>query len=112
MIEIPLSNDPNVIFSIALDNQNCQIGLRQIGVALYLSLKCNEQTIVENIICNNSVLLPISESENDFKGKLVFHDTFGKEDPNFEGLGDRFKLYYLSAGEQWQPQLTQGNQLQ
>ena len=98
---IPLTPIPHQQFSIVLDGQNCVITLRQMGNGLYASGTIDQVDVFSEQLCNNRIPVPAFKT-NDFSGHLVFVDTHGSEHPRYDELGSRFKLYYLSEGEEWQ----------
>lgn len=94
MNEIPLIAAPDRTFNVVLGGNNCTIRLRQNGPALYLSLSVDNTPVVTSVICNNlSPLPPFTTTK--FSGWLFFFDSQGDEHPSYEGLGTRWRLYYL-----------------
>ena len=105
ILEIPVTAIPNQRFSVTLNGQSCTIELRQIGPALMISLWVDDAVAYQNSICgtkcklgqfNNAVL----------SGALFFIDTLGETDPEFTGLGERYKFYYVSADDELYAQLN------
>jgi hypothetical protein len=50
------------------------------------------------VACLNEVLVVRGPSLG-FAGNLCFYDTQGSDDPSYDGLGTRWLLYYLAAGD-------------
>lgn len=91
---IPIIAAPSQRLSILLDGQNCQISIEQKGDFMYLSLSVNNSPVINSIICRDRIRL-VPYAYLPFVGNLAFIDTQGTDDPNYTGLGERFKLVYL-----------------
>lgn len=91
---IPLQPVAAQNLSILLGDQNCQISVAQKGAFLYLSLSVNNNPIITGVICRDRVRL-VRYAYLGFVGNLSFVDTIGSDDPQYSGLGSRFKLAYL-----------------
>lgn len=98
ILELPVTAIPNQRFSVELDKQQVDIELRQIGKALMASLWIDEVSVFQNSICGYHARLG-QYASNLFSGALFFHDTLGTTDPSYEGLGVRYKLYFVSADD-------------
>lgn len=59
-----------------------------------MNLYVGTTPILQGAICCDRVSL-IRHEYLDFSGNLAFIDTQGTEDPNSDGLGNRWKLVYL-----------------
>ncbi|EFE93990.1 phage baseplate plug family protein [Serratia odorifera] len=98
MLEIILNPVKAQRFSVTLNNQSCEIRLVQRSTGLYIDLTVNDTPCLQGVLCLNGnkivryVYLP-------FDGELFFADLEGSADPDWSGLGERFKLYYLAPGE-------------
>lgn len=92
--EIPVSAIPNQEFSIVLGGQNCVIGLRQIAENLFMDLTVDDEVIFTGRICQNDFPVNLYRSRF-FSGYLFFEDQLGSEKPEYSGLNDRWKLYYI-----------------
>nr|DAH90086.1 MAG TPA: hypothetical protein [Caudoviricetes sp.] len=96
---IDLQAFPNQKLSVLLNDQECDIALRQLGNRLYCTLTVEDETLFENALC--TLAAPIGGSETlGFDGVLFFLDTKGKESPQWEGLGTRWILNYASSDEE------------
>lgn len=99
MMLIPLQAAPSQTLAVTLDRQNTQLAVRQNDDALYLDLLLDETPIVLTRICRDRQRLLLDAKYRGFAGDFVFIDTQGTTDPQFAGLGSRFLLIFLSAGE-------------
>lgn len=97
-IQIELQALPNQKASVLLDDQECEIQIRQMGNSLYATLKVDDETIFQNVLC--PLATPLNGFEVlGFKGALFFLDTKGHEAPQWEGLGDRWLLFFASESD-------------
>lgn len=102
MIQVPLQAVPNQTLAITLDRQPAQITLRQNGDNMYFDLFVSTNPIVLTRICRDRQRLLLDAGYRGFLGDFVFIDTQGADNPAFAGLGgvgSRYQLIYLSAGE-------------
>jgi hypothetical protein len=95
---IPLEPTPSQSLEVVLGGQNCTITVQQKAEGLFLTLIAAGVTIVAWIVCRNACRL-VRYAYLPFIGDLTFMDTQGADDPVYTGLGDRFQLCYLEAGE-------------
>ena len=98
MLILPITARPAQKFSVLLAGQNCQISVYQKTTGLYLDLSINNAPIKSGIVCRDRVLL-IRHAYLGFIGDLTFFDTQGVDDPEYSGLGARWQLVYLEAGD-------------
>ncbi|KWI89678.1 hypothetical protein WM11_21570 [Burkholderia ubonensis] len=98
MLNVPLTANPSQKLSVLLAGQNCQISVYQKTTGMYLDLAVNNAAIKSGIVCRDRVLL-IRHAYLDFVGDLTFFDTQGVADPEYTGLGARWQLVYLEAGD-------------
>ncbi|MBR8479455.1 phage baseplate plug family protein [Burkholderia cenocepacia] len=98
MLTLPITARPAQNFSVLLAGQNCQISVYQKTTGLYLDLAVNNVAVKGGIICRDRVRL-IRYAYLGFIGDLTFFDTQGVEDPQYAGLGARWQLVYLEAGD-------------
>lgn len=98
MVEIPITPAPSQTFQIVLDGQNCTIALYQRGGSLYMDMMVGQAVVWTGFICRDRLgvnpygYLP-------FRGQLYFVDTLGGTDPSYDGLGARWGLLFVPAGE-------------
>lgn len=105
---IPLRAEPNQSLLAVLGGQNCAIRIesREIGagvlqpgeVHLYAGLDVDGDPVLSGQLCREGVLLKRLDYLP-FRGDLVFIDMTGEEDPQWPGLGTRWRLLYLDADE-------------
>ncbi|KWE25721.1 phage baseplate plug protein [Burkholderia territorii] len=98
MLILPITAKPAQNFSVLLAGQNCQISVYQKTTGMYLDLSVNNAPIKSGIACRDRVLL-IRHAYLGFVGDLTFFDTQGVADPEYAGLGTRWQLVYLEAGD-------------
>lgn len=99
MLRVPLQAVANQTLAVTLARQNAQITLRQFDGNLYFSLTANGVSIVRTRVCRDRSRILLDARYQPFVGDFAFVDTQGTDDPTFEGLDSRFRLYYLSATE-------------
>ena len=92
---IPISNVASQSFTILLGQQNCQLNIYQLSTGLYCDLVANNNIIVSTMLCLNLVGL-VRGAYLGFAGQLFFYDTQGTNDPDYSGLGGKYKLLYQS----------------
>ncbi len=98
MKEIPLQPAPSQTLSVILAGQNCQIAVYQKSTGMYLDLSVNDAPIITTLLCRDRVRL-VRQEYLGFVGDLTFMDTQGRDDPQWAGLGARWRLRYLEAGD-------------
>ena len=102
MLEIPLEATPNQSFLITLDDQDCTIALYQRGRRLYLDLTVSGRIVRQGAICEPGVGIPHGGTDA-FRGRLYLVDLRSQPGqqaaPQWQGLGDRWRLYWLSPDE-------------
>lgn len=99
MMRVPLQAVPNQTLAVTLARQPAQIALRQNGDNMYFDLVVNSKQIVRTRIVRDRQRLLLDARYRGFNGDFLFVDTQGADDPVYTGLGNRFVLYYLAAGE-------------
>lgn len=95
---IPLRPVPSQTLMATLADQLTQIDIYQKAYGLHLDLRVNEVLLLAGAICQDRNLI-VRSSYIGFVGDLCFIDTMGTDDPTYEGLGTRFGLAYIEAGE-------------
>ena len=109
MNTVPLRAIANQTVQAVLGGQNCSLRVytRQSeassmvgvnGAALFVDLAVNEVAVVSGIIAREGTLL-LRYPRLGFVGDLLFVDMQGAADPQWTGLGDRWRLVWLSADE-------------
>lgn len=99
MIHVPLSAVPNQTESITLAGQAFQIAVRLLGSNLYFDLTAGGVSVVRTRICRNKQRLLLDAQYHGVVGDFYFNDSQGDTDPQYLGLDDRYKLYYLEAAD-------------
>lgn len=95
MLIVPLEAVPSQTVNVTLANQQAKITVRTIGTKLYFSL----DGVITNRICRDRVRMLVDAQYRGFVGEFEFRDTQGGNDPVYTGLGSRYFLVYLNAGE-------------
>lgn len=100
-LEIPLIAISNQSLNVTLNKQNCTIAVYQRGERLYLDLSIGTTKIRSGCLC--IPYAPIVTGDTDFTGQLYIVDTYSpvssQQTPDYTGLGDRYRLYYLSPDD-------------
>ena len=98
MVEIPLQALPAQRLNVVLDDQNCTIHIYWRWGRCFMDLSVDDTEIFTGAICQNIQAVNQSPSIY-FAGLFYFFDTLGDVAPQWDGLGDRWRLFFLSAGE-------------
>lgn len=101
MTEVPLIATPNQELAIELEEQDCTIQVRQLGLYTFLSLWLDSDLIAENAICMPGVAI-LQGYIPKFKGNFVLVDSSDPEKQqlsDYRELGSRFILLYLTEAE-------------
>lgn len=99
MQEIPLQPIPAQTLQIVLDGQYCTFSVYFRWGRCYLDLTVGATPVYKGILCLHAQKLNTSPTI-DFSGSLYFIDMQSQDPPQWEGLGDRWMLVYLSDGEE------------
>lgn len=99
MREIPLSKTPAQVFNVILAGQYCLLAIYWRQERLYLDLVVNGTAICRGAVCENRADIVQSPSQF-WDGSLHFLDTDGERPPQWDGLGDRYRLLYVEDGEE------------
>ena len=98
MQTIDLQQIPNQTLNIVLNEQNCEITIKEKNKSTFLSLKIDDTVIFDGIVAHNLLsVLPFDYMA--FNGSLMFVDTLGSEDPDYTLYNDRFLLIFLTDEE-------------
>lgn len=109
-VQIELQALPNQKASVLLNDQECEIQVRQMGNRLFMSLTVDDEVIFNNVLC--AVASPINGFEVlGFSGALFFLDTKGHADPQWEELGSRWLLFYVSPDDETYKELMDARNL-
>ena len=98
MLQIPTRPVPSQFMSVTLANQLCRINLYQKTTGLYMDLYSNGSLVIGGVICQNWNRI-VRDSYLGFVGDFIIEDTAGVSDPDYTGLGSRYQLIYLEAGD-------------
>ncbi|MCH5277765.1 MAG: hypothetical protein J1E80_08030 [Desulfovibrionaceae bacterium] len=106
MLEIPVEAYPNQSCLVTLPDssgsgQNCTVALYQRGERVYLDLNVDGSVVRRGAVCLPRV--GIVGDVAGFSGELFIVDSRtqpdAQEPPQWQGLGTRWKLYYLTVDE-------------
>lgn len=99
MMIVPLRAEPNQSLQIVLAGQNCTLRFVTRDGVLYSDLAMSGgdgwSLVWAGVACRERVGLKLYPYQA-FRGQLVFVDLQGDGDPEWTGLGDRWRLVYLS----------------
>ena len=95
---IPMRPVPSQTLMTTLADQLVQIDLQQRAYGLHLDLRVDNVLLLAGAICQDRNLI-VRSAYIGFVGDLCFIDTMGTDDPTYEGLGIRYGLAYIEAGE-------------
>lgn len=102
MQELPLESTPNQEFLVTLEDQDCTIALYQRGERIYLDLSVDSAPVRQGAVCMPGMGI-IQGAESGFVGQLYIIDERSipnrQRPPQWEGLGTRWRLYYLTVEE-------------
>jgi len=103
MLIVPLQAVPSQTLNIVLANQACTIDVLLKSTGLFVDLSVNSALIIGGVVALNAVRI-VRDSYLSFIGDLIFVDiqpdpVTGPADPLYTGLGSRWLLFYLDAGE-------------
>lgn len=98
MTKLPLQSIPSQKIQALLGGQYCRINVYQKTTGLFMDLYVNGSPVCTAVLCRDRVML-VREAYRGFVGDLTFVDSQGTSDPDYTGLGGRFVLVYLEAGD-------------
>jgi hypothetical protein len=98
MLIVPLTSVASQTVRISLGGQACKINVFEKSTGVYLDLYVNDSPIITGRLCMNNNKL-VRDAYLGFVGDLVFVDSQGSQDPTSDGIGSRFALTYLEAGD-------------
>lgn len=109
---VPLEALPSQSLQIVLGGQNCALDvyildgydftdstLNTTNTNVYLDLAYNGIEVTETQICLNQKRLLLNRQYLGFSGDFMFVDTQGTSDPQYQGLGSRYVLLYLTPAD-------------
>lgn len=92
-VEIPLSAFPAQSLSVQLGGKSCGIRVYQKRTGLFVDLSVNNRRALSGILCRDRTWI-VRGDHFGFPGDLTFIDTQGNSDPDYSGLGTRFRLIW------------------
>ena len=91
---IPLVATGDQKLTVNLAGQQCSITLSQKEGEIYMDLLVGTRSIIRGAVCRDRVYM-VRSAYLGFIGNLGFVDTQGVSDPDYTGLGSRWKLVYF-----------------
>ena len=95
MDQIPLSPVPAQTCTVTLGGQACRLDVFQKSTGLFVNLYLSDVPVVLGVIAQHANRL-VREPYGLFVGDLAFFDLQGTDDPQYDGLGSRWVLGYLT----------------
>lgn len=83
---------------VKLGEQTVTLRIFQRSTGLYADIGIGDVWVAQGVLCLNGNKL-VRYPYLGFQGELFFADTKGSDDPTYDGLGDRFNLFYATAEE-------------
>jgi len=84
--------------TVKLGEQSVTLRIFQRSTGLYMDIGLGDVWIAQGVTCLNGNRL-VRYPYLGFQGELFFADTKGSDEPSYEGLGDRFLLFYATPDE-------------
>lgn len=95
---IPVQAIENQAITVTLAEQACQINLYAKLYGMFADLYVSNALVVGGALVLDRNRL-VRSAYLGFIGDIIVYDTQGTSDPTFDGLGSRYLLAYLEAGE-------------
>jgi hypothetical protein len=95
---IPLMAVPSQTIQPTLGGQRTRINIYHRTTGLYCDVFLNDVIVVGGVVCHQNSLI-VRDFYRGFAGDLMIVDQQGNDDPQWNGLGIRWVLYWL---EPWQ----------
>lgn len=83
---------------VDLDGQSVTLKIMQTPAGLLIDIGLENLWIAQGVPCLNCNKL-VRYKYLRFRGELFFADTVGELDPSYDGLGERFRLFYATEEE-------------
>lgn len=95
---VPVSDAYSQTLNVTLGGQSCRIVIRRVSTGLFLDLYVSNVAMITGVICQDRNRI-VRDVYRGFIGDLAWLDTQGSSDPSSPGLGTRYLLAYLTAGD-------------
>lgn len=95
---IPLRAVNSQVLTVTLAQQRARLKVYQKTTGLFMDVYVNDALIIGGVISEDRNRI-VRDKYLGFIGDLAFYDTQGTSDPVASGLGARYRLLYLEAGE-------------
>lgn len=93
LVTIPTLAVPAQVLQVSLSNQPTTLRIYQAGPSLYVDVYVNDALVIGGVVARNANLI-VRSAYLGFIGDLAFIDQQGNDDPQYDGLGSRWVLYY------------------
>jgi hypothetical protein len=98
MLLIPLKPVANQTTTTMLNGQVVRVAVREMNTGVYLTAWLDNVVIQSAILCVDRARM-MDSNYDVFVGGFMFRDSQGTSNPESGGIGTRWNLYYLEAGE-------------
>ncbi|WP_145484418.1 phage baseplate plug family protein [Yersinia aldovae] len=95
---ITLENKKSQSIFITLEGQSCLIRIIQRDSSIYMDLTVNGNPILQGVPCLYANKI-VRYKYLGFRGDLFFLDNEGQSNPEWNGLANRFPLYFITEAE-------------
>jgi hypothetical protein len=92
-VEIPLRPVPSQTLSVTLNDQAVRLKVYQKRFGLYVDVYVNDALLIGGVAARNRTKI-VRDAYLGLVGDFYFTDTRGSLDPDYAGLGDRYRLVY------------------
>lgn len=98
ILTIPLGAIPYQIVSVVVNDQAFEIEIRQLGESVFTTTSVDGELVASTVraVAGGSITPWPSANVNT---SVVWVDTQGEDDPQYNGLGDRWLLAFEEAEE-------------
>lgn len=98
MQQIPLAPIPSQKFTVTLADQACSILVQAKAEGVFFDMVANGTQVASTTLALNAVQL-LACGYTAFPGQIIFLDTQGNSDPEWQGFGSRYLLLYISPDD-------------
>ena len=90
---IPLAPVPSQQVRVTLGTQDCILNVYQKTTGLFMDVLRSTGAVVSGVLCLDRERI-IIDAYHGFAGDVAFVDTQGANDPDYTGLGTRYRLVW------------------
>lgn len=92
-VVVPLSAVAYQSLKLNLSGQSVQLDIQQRTNGVYMSITLNGAAIIAGVLCQDRTWI-VRKAYLGMPGDLMFIDQYGRNDPDYSGLGARYVLMY------------------